>query len=84
MPSWLLGTRPSPERERVALAGQHLVAETLRQVEQTVRVGDQRAVAEVAEALRGGRAREELGEGAGERDARSYGTGAGDHLTSGH
>ncbi len=36
--------------QRVALPGEHPVAETLRQVEQAVRVGDEGAVAAVAEA----------------------------------
>lgn len=71
--------------EGVALAGQDLIAETFRQVEQAVRVGDQGAVPGVAEVtLRGCRAREEFGEGSGERDACAQGAGAGEGLTAGH
>ena len=47
MPSWLLGTLPSPERQLVALPGEHPVAETFRQIEQAVGVGHEGAVAAV-------------------------------------
>jgi hypothetical protein len=78
-----------PGAQRVALSGQDPVAETFRQVQQAVRVGDQRAVAAVTEVLGGevlgggGRTREEFGQRPGEGDARSQGTGAGEDLTAG-
>ena len=83
MPSWLEGTGPSPERRAVALTGQDPVAETFRQVEQTLRVGDQGAVAGVPQFLGGGRTGEELGEGPGEGDTDAQGAGAGEDLASG-
>jgi hypothetical protein len=60
--------------ERVSLAGEDPVAEPFWQVEQTLRVGDERAVAVVAEVLGGGGVDEEFGQGAGERDPDAQGT----------
>ncbi len=76
------GDRALAGAERVALAGQDPVAETFRQVEQAVRVGDQRAIAPVAEVLCGGGAREELGEVSGEGDRDAQRAAAGQYLTS--
>src|SRR5690606_12516521 len=76
------GDRALAGAQPVALAGEHLVAEASRQVEQAVGVGDEGAVAAVAEVVGGGGAGEEFGEGAGEGDADADGAGTGEHLTS--
>lgn len=52
--------------ERIALPGQDPVAEALREVEQTVGVGHERAVAAVSPGVGG--TREEFGERPGEGD----------------
>ncbi len=76
------GDRPLPGAQLVALAGQDPVGEAPRQVEQAVRVGDQRAVSGVAQVLRGCGSREELGEIAGEGDRDAQGAGTGQDLTA--
>ncbi len=83
MPSWLLGTSSS-RAQRVALAGEHLVAEALRQVEQSVRVGHQLAVAArpVGPGRGGGRAGEEFGKRPGEGEAGAQCPAADQNLTS--
>ncbi|CAM5508519.1 hypothetical protein SFUMM280S_09891 [Streptomyces fumanus] len=77
------GDRALAGAQRLALPGEHPVAEALRQVEQSVGVGDEGAVTAVAEGLRGGGAGEEFAEGAGERDPRGHRTGPGEDLTAG-
>ncbi|GAA3005669.1 hypothetical protein Sfulv_48700 [Streptomyces fulvorobeus] len=66
--------------EWVALPGEHPVAESFRQIEQAVRIGDEGAVTAVAHG--GGCAREEFGEGTGEGDRDGGRAAAGQNLTA--